>query len=207
MAAAHVFRMSRMNRNAVRSFCICLGVLILIVPLVGACGSVSVAATTSAPQARGAIVPVKTRADTSSLVYPLKVSSTGRYLVDQNNQPVFWSGDAGWSAIVQGTNADIDTYMTNRQSHGVNVVIVNLIDHLFCTNAPRDLNGDPPFKTPRSPPPTKHTLLMPTTPSPVLPRGVSRSCSIRCTWAPSAAPKAGVPKCKPPRMPTCRAGV
>src|SRR5579859_2160653 len=145
MAAAHVFRMSRMNRNAVRSFCICLGVLILIVPLVGACGSVSVAATTSAPQARGAIVPVKTRANTSSLVYPLKVSSTGRYLVDQNNQPVFWSGDAGWSAIVQGTNADIDTYMTNRQSHGVNVVIVNLIDHLFGTNAPRDFNGDPPF--------------------------------------------------------------
>jgi hypothetical protein len=77
--------------------------------------------------------------------YPLRVGSTGRYLVDQNNQPVFWSGDAAWSLIVQGTNADIDDYFADRQQKGVNPVLINLIDHKFGAKAPRNINGDPPF--------------------------------------------------------------
>src|SRR5579864_1534131 len=77
--------------------------------------------------------------------YPLKASSNGRYLVDQNNQPFFVNGDAAWSLIAQGTNTDIDTYLTSRQQLGFNVVLVNLIEHLYATNAPKDINGDPPF--------------------------------------------------------------
>src|SRR5205085_9072920 len=50
-----------------------------------------------------------------------------------------------WSLIAQGTNADIDTYLNNRQQKGFNVVLVNLLEHKFATNAPRDINGDPPF--------------------------------------------------------------
>src|SRR5207302_2046424 len=50
-----------------------------------------------------------------------------------------------WSLIAQGTNADIDFYLTNRQQKGVNAIIVNLLEHKFATNAPRNINGDPPF--------------------------------------------------------------
>jgi len=77
--------------------------------------------------------------------YPLKISANGRYLEDQNDQPVFWSGDTAWSLIVQGTVEDIDVYLANRQQKGVNVILVNLIDHRFGTYAPSNIYGDPPF--------------------------------------------------------------
>ena len=73
------------------------------------------------------------------------MSANGRYLEDQNDQPVFWSGDAAWSLIVQGTVEDIDVYLANRQQKRVNVILVNLIDHKFGTNAPSNIYGDPPF--------------------------------------------------------------
>ena len=77
--------------------------------------------------------------------YPLKISANGRYLEDQNDQPVFWSGDTAWSLIVQGTVEDIDVYLANRQQKGFNVILVNLIDHRFGTYAPSNIYGDPPF--------------------------------------------------------------
>lgn len=83
----------------------------------------------------------------------LQLAPNGRYLVDQNNQPVFWSGDAAWSIIAQLSNADADYYLSARQQKGVNVIIVNLIEHKFATNAPKDINGNPPFtSTPFSTP-------------------------------------------------------
>lgn len=84
-------------------------------------------------------------AATPAPVYPLKLSANGRYLVDQVDQPFFWSGDASWSLIVQASNADTDYYFANRQQKGFNAVLVNLIDHKFGSNAPRNINGDPPF--------------------------------------------------------------
>ena len=76
---------------------------------------------------------------------PLNISSNGRYLLNSNNQPVFFSGDAAWSLIAQLSKADADTYLANRQQKGVNLVLVNLIDTVFATNAPKNFYGDPPF--------------------------------------------------------------
>lgn len=92
-----------------------------------------------------AVWPARLETASAAPVYPLKVSSDGRYLVDQANQPFFWNGEAPWSLIAQGTNADIDTYLASRQQLGVNVILVNLLEHKFTTNAPRNINGDPPF--------------------------------------------------------------
>ena len=39
--------------------------------------------------------------------FPLRVSSGNRYLVDQNNQPFFWSGEAAWSLIAQLSKQDV----------------------------------------------------------------------------------------------------
>ena len=86
-----------------------------------------------------------TKPETPTIIYPLKLSDNGRYLEDQNDQPVFWSGDTAWSLIVQGTVEDINVYLSNRQQKGVNVILVNLIDHRFGTYAPSNIYGDPPF--------------------------------------------------------------
>jgi uncharacterized protein DUF4038/collagenase-like protein with putative collagen-binding domain len=105
----------------------------MLLPAVMACSPAAATATIRSSQP--ATIPT----------YPLQASADGRYLVDQMNQPVFWSGDAAWSLIAQGTNADIDAYFANRQQKAFNVAIVNLLEHKFATNAPRDINGDPPF--------------------------------------------------------------
>ncbi len=64
---------------------------------------------------------------TTGLVYPLKVSSNGRYLVDQNNVPFLMIGDAPQSLMVNATLGDVDLYLANRASYGFNVLWINLL--------------------------------------------------------------------------------
>ena len=59
--------------------------------------------------------------------FPLKVSSNGRYLVNQNNEPFLMIGDAPQSLMVNATLGDVDFYLANRASHGFNVLWVNLL--------------------------------------------------------------------------------
>src|SRR6266498_2363927 len=69
----------------------------------------------------------------ATVTYPLKVSANGRYLVDQTNKPVFWTGDSAWSLMVQLTNSDVDYYLNDRQQKGFNVILVNLLEHKYST--------------------------------------------------------------------------
>jgi hypothetical protein len=78
--------------------------------------------------------------------YPLKLSGSGsRYLIDQNNQPFFWSGEAAWSLISQLNKQDVDLYLDNRKEKGFTLIMVNLIEHKFCTNPPANFYGESPF--------------------------------------------------------------
>jgi Protein of unknown function (DUF4038)/Putative collagen-binding domain of a collagenase len=77
--------------------------------------------------------------------FPLKPGPGNRYLVDQSNQPFFWSGDAAWSLVAQLNLMDAGLYLDNRSEKGFTVVMVNLIEHKFCTNPPANINGDLPF--------------------------------------------------------------
>jgi len=77
--------------------------------------------------------------------YPLVVGPNSRYLVDQNGNPFLLVGDAAWSLIAQLSDQDADTYLTSRQQHGFNLVMVNLIEHKFATNAPADIYNLSPF--------------------------------------------------------------
>lgn len=79
--------------------------------------------------------------------YPLKVSSNGRYLVDQTNTPVLLVGESAYSLISQLSSADVSVYLANRSEKGFNFLWVTLIDGLFCTNPPANLNGDQPFSS------------------------------------------------------------
>jgi hypothetical protein len=59
--------------------------------------------------------------------YPLRVSSNGRYLVDQLGQPFLISGDAPQSITVNLSVAEADGYFADRAAHGFNSVWINLL--------------------------------------------------------------------------------
>ena len=87
-------------------------------------------------------------ADATTYVYPLKVSSNGRYLVDQNGTPFRTQGDAAWSLVANLTYAEADAYLTNRAAKGFNTVNVSLLEHKFAVGAPANRRGDLPFTSP-----------------------------------------------------------
>jgi hypothetical protein len=78
-------------------------------------------------------------------IYPLKLSENNRFLVDQKDKPFFWSGDAAWSLIVQLNREEVDFYLDDRKEKGFTVILVNLIDHKFGSNAPANIYNEPPF--------------------------------------------------------------
>ena len=82
---------------------------------------------------------------TPQYAYPLKAVSGSRYLTDQKNTPFFWAGDAAWSLIAQLNFKDAELYLENRKSRGFSVVMVSLIEHKFCKNAPANIHSEPPF--------------------------------------------------------------
>jgi hypothetical protein len=84
-------------------------------------------------------------------VYPLKSSANKRYLVDQNNRPVFLVGDSPHAMFVNLTVSDAATYMANRASYGINVLWVEVLCGRYIANCRADLStqdGIVPFSTP-----------------------------------------------------------
>jgi hypothetical protein len=59
--------------------------------------------------------------------YPLKKSTNGRYLVDQNDVPFLIAGDSPQALMVNLTEAEADMYFANRKSNGFNAVWINLL--------------------------------------------------------------------------------
>ena len=87
-----------------------------------------------------------TGGDTQRGRFPLKLGPAGaRYLVDQQGHPFFWAGEAAWSLIAQLSLEDARVYLDDRRSKGVNLLLVNLIEHKFATRAPANRTGDRPF--------------------------------------------------------------
>lgn len=80
--------------------------------------------------------------------YPIKLSESSSYLVDWRNRPFFINGDTAWSLIVQLSKANAINYLSDRAQKGFNLVLVNLIEHKFATNAPANLAGQAPFTIP-----------------------------------------------------------
>ncbi len=81
-------------------------------------------------------------------VFPLQVSSDGRYLVDRAGKPFLIQGDAGWSILVQLKDDEVETYLEDRRRRGFNAILVNLLEHKFADHAPRNAYGDAPFTKP-----------------------------------------------------------
>lgn len=76
--------------------------------------------------------------------FPATVSGNGRYILDQFGDPWMMHGDTAWDLWQNLSLADAQTYLDDRASRGVNLVIVEM-EHFFTTTPPQNLNGDLPF--------------------------------------------------------------
>jgi hypothetical protein len=74
------------------------------------------------------------------------VSSNHRYIIDPVGKPFFVQGEAAWSLIANVSDPDVELYLRNRRAKGFNTLLVNLLEHKFSKNPPRNLKGDAPFE-------------------------------------------------------------
>lgn len=123
--------------------------------LVGAClWSLAACDRTSGrgePEGASSRPPVQSpdaRPPSAGDLFPLRVEPGKRFLVDAQGKPFFVSGDTAWSLIVQLTAEQVEDYLEDRRRRGFNAVLVNLIEHEFAANAPRNAYGDEPFERP-----------------------------------------------------------
>jgi uncharacterized repeat protein (TIGR01451 family) len=82
---------------------------------------------------------------TSTVNWPLRISSGGRYLEDQSGIPFLIVADAGWELVTQITDAQAITYLDDRVAKGFNAVEIRVIGHGIQTNAPNDYYNNAPF--------------------------------------------------------------
>lgn len=93
----------------------------------------------------GMVSPPPTPLPTS--MWPLSIHASGRYLVDAQGDPFFFLGCAGWSSGSNLTEAEIVTYLDDRQARGFTAIMVEAISHEYTSQTPayRNANGDDPF--------------------------------------------------------------
>jgi hypothetical protein len=82
---------------------------------------------------------------TDPAAFPLRVAGQRRYLVDAQGRPFLIVGDSAWSLLTQIGSEDADLYLEDRQARGFNTLLVNLIEHKFSDQAPRNILGESPF--------------------------------------------------------------
>ena len=89
-------------------------------------------------------------AEASTPSYPVRASSTNRYLVDQNDQPFMIVGDSPHSLIGRMSKSDVGFYMANRRRYGVNTLWVELLcnNKTGCNEDGTTFDGIAPFTTP-----------------------------------------------------------
>ena len=107
---------------------------------------------TASQSAKNAPAPMSAPAQTR---YPLKASSNGRYLVDQNDTPVFLLGDAPQGALALLDETQWTHYLADRRSRGVNIIWVmalcaqtssiNGLGAVGCNSSMQTYDGIAPF--------------------------------------------------------------
>jgi hypothetical protein len=89
-----------------------------------------------------------THASVTNDTLPLHVAPDRRHVADESGTPILIQGDAAWSLVVNTTVEDATWYLDQRSAQGFNAILINIIEHLFATDAPRTLSGEGPFTTP-----------------------------------------------------------
>jgi chitodextrinase len=85
---------------------------------------------------------------TSGPAFPVKASANKRYLVDQNNVPFLIRGDTAHGIVESLTQAEVETFLANREAHGINAFWMRMLcDFVNCRTftdnlAPFRVEGD-----------------------------------------------------------------
>lgn len=80
-------------------------------------------------------------------IFPLRIAPNGRSLQQADGTPFLLVGDTPWTPEVNLTNAQIDTYLNNRQALGFNTIMFELVEHQFTTTPPQNVDGAVPFSS------------------------------------------------------------
>lgn len=80
--------------------------------------------------------------------YPIGVSADRRRLIDADGKPFLIQGDTAWSLIANLELEEAVRYLDDRHAKGFNTIIVNLIEHHYSKDPPRDRYGREPFSSP-----------------------------------------------------------
>jgi len=82
-------------------------------------------------------------------VFPLKVSESGRYLVDQRNVPFLMVGDSPQALIGNISVSDAETFIASRKAAGINTLWINLlcVQYTACRADGTTFDGIAPFTT------------------------------------------------------------
>lgn len=76
--------------------------------------------------------------------FPLKVSGSHRYLVDQNGKPFFYNGDTGWKLFTKVNNAGVIDYLSDRK----NKLFTVIQTMLTAFKGEKNMDGQTPFANP-----------------------------------------------------------
>jgi len=97
-----------------------------------------------------ATLPGSGHAQPQRYVYPLKVSSNRRYLVDQRGRPFMVVGDSPHSLIGNLSLKDAAAYIADRKAAGFNSLLVQLlcVKYAGCRPDGTNASGITPFTTP-----------------------------------------------------------
>ena len=76
--------------------------------------------------------------------FPLKISATNRYLVDQRGTPFFYNGDTGWKLFLKLNKKEVKDYLVDRKKKKFNVIQTMLTGF----KDEKNLNGVAPFANP-----------------------------------------------------------
>lgn len=83
----------------------------------------------------------------AATTWPLSVHSSGRYLVDSSGVPFLLHGDTCWSIVGQLTNAQIDTYLSDRAAKGFTALLFSAPEAYYTSQSPsyNNVDGVAPF--------------------------------------------------------------
>lgn len=94
------------------------------------------------------------RTSPAGAVFPLRKQVGQRCLVDQAGRPFLLHGESVWTLLVQLTREEVERYLEDRQRHGFNTLLVDLIEvdlqaiGIPGANGPHNAYGEAPFVVP-----------------------------------------------------------
>lgn len=83
--------------------------------------------------------------DPTARLFPVGLDASKKYFVDQNGNPCFALGDDAFGLVTTLVAAQIEQYLSDRASKGINILWWAPVDNIYSPSPPNNVNGDAPF--------------------------------------------------------------